>query len=345
MLALSFGGKADLKLRQVPKPVVSSGDILVEVQAAAVCASDLRIFRGEKKARTDIVLGHEVSGTIAEMGSKVRGFEVGDRVAIYPVRSCGGCLYCQLGSRNMCPSRETLGQEFNGGFAEYVLIPEDMVMMGNVVKVPPGLTMEEAALAEPLSCSINGIEVLQIKVGEEVLIIGAGPMGLMLMFVAKASGAGKVIQSEIDEKRLNIAKMMGADAIIHSGREDLVERVKEETDGLGVDAVVVTIGLTSVIEESIKTARKKGRINLFAGSPPDSVVQIDPNSIHYRMITLTASQNAILPQFKRGLALMASGRVDLKPLITHKFPLRDARSAFEKRVSHEALKPEIIPQL
>ena len=342
MMANIYYGPRDLRFERVPVPQVNSGDILIKVKFSSVCASDVRVFKGEKKAEPGTILGHELAGEISAVGDGVKEFSVGDRVTVYPVVFCGSCFYCQIGHQNMCANRKTFGYDYNGAFAEYVLVPSKLVRFGNVVKVPDELPLEEAALTEPLGCSINGVNVLNLKIGESLLIIGAGPMGLMLLTVAKCSGASKIIVSEIHEGRRKLAKELGANVVVNPVEENLVDRVLAETDGLGVDAAILSIGSPKAAAEALKAVRKEGRLNFFAGFPVGSQLTIDPNIIHYKMLHVTASQNAPLTVFKKALRMMAERRINLKPLITDKFPLRDVKSAIEKRIRLEGLKPLIM---
>jgi len=342
MMANIYYGPRDLRFERVPVPQVNSGDILIKVKFSSVCASDVRVFKGEKKAESGTILGHELAGEISAVGDGVKEFSVGDRVTVYPVVFCGSCFYCQIGHQNMCANRKTFGYDYNGAFAEYVLVPSRLVRFGNVVKVPDELSLEEAALTEPLGCSINGVNVLNLKIGESLLIIGAGPMGLMLLTVAKCSGAGKIIVSEIHEGRRKLAKELGANIVVNPVEENLVDRVLAETDGLGVDAAILSIGSPKAAAEALKAVRKEGRLNFFAGFPVGSQLTIDPNIIHYKMLHVTASQNAPLTVFKKALRMMAERRINLKPLITDKFPLRDVKSSIEKRIRLEGLKPLIM---
>jgi len=345
MLANVYHAPRDLRLEKIPVPEAGPGDLLVRVGAAAVCASDVRVFKGEKKAKAGTILGHEFAGEVAEKGRDVEEFTVGDRVTVYPVIFCGSCFYCQMGQPNICVKRKTLGYDYNGAFAEYILIPNQLVKMGNVVKIPDKVSSEEAALTEPLGCSINGIRVLNLQPGENLLIVGSGPMGLMLLAVARSSGASTVMVSEISEERRNFAKKMGADVVVNPKEEDVVKRALEETEGLGVDAAVVSVGMPSAAKDALQAVRKGGRVNFFAGFPIGSEMSLDPNLIHYRMLHVTASQNAPLSIFKTALLMMSKGKVDLKPLITSRFPLKDVKLAIEKRTLQEGLKTEIIPSL
>ncbi len=342
MMANVYYGPRDLRFERVPIPKVNPGDLLIKVEFSSICASDVRVFKGEKKADPGTILGHEFMGEISEVGEGVEGFFVGERATVYPVVSCGSCFYCQKGHQNMCVNRKTFGYDYNGAFAEYVLVPSRLVNFGSVVKIPDGFPMEEAALTEPLGCSINGVSILNLEIGESLLIIGAGPMGLMLLMVAKCLGAGKIIVSEINEGRRRLATEVGADIVVNPMEENLVERVLSETDRLGVDAAILSIGAPNAAKQALKALRKEGRINFFAGFPMGTELTVDPNIIHYRMLHVTASQNAPLAVFKRALKMMAERKIDLKPLITDKFPLKDVNFAIERRIRLEGLKPIIL---
>ncbi|MEM3693318.1 MAG: alcohol dehydrogenase catalytic domain-containing protein [Candidatus Bathyarchaeia archaeon] len=344
MQALVFHGPGNLKLDDVEKPKAKAGEIIIEVKAAGVCASDLRVFKGERSAKEGIILGHEVVGTIAEVGLGADGFHDGERVTLYPVVSCGLCFFCREGYPSICPDKRLFGFEYDGAFADYMRIPREVVGRGNVLKVPETISNEEAALTEPLACSINGIETLRLQVGETLLIVGAGPMGLLAMKVAKASGAGRIIVSELRKDRLEAARAMGADAVVNPKDEDLASRVKGETDGLGADAALVSIGSPAAALDALRAVRKGGRINFFAGFPPATVIALDPNLIHYGLVTITASQNSTLTQFKRALTIMETHRVELKDIVTHRYLLKDALKAFEGRLSLEGLKYELFPR-
>jgi L-iditol 2-dehydrogenase len=345
MQALVFHGPGSLRLDEVDKPQAGPGELIIEVKAAGICASDLRVFKGERSAKEGVILGHEVAGSIEEVGLGVHGFQEGERVTVYPVISCGLCFFCREGYPSICPYKKLFGFEYDGAFAEYMKVPSEVVAKGSVVKVPEAVSDEEAALTEPLACTINGIEALKLRVGETLLIIGAGPMGLMAMKVARASGAGRIIMSELRKDRIEDARAMGADLIVNPKDEDVASIVKKETDGIGADAALVSIGSPPAALDALRAVRKGGRINFFAGFPPATVIALDPNIIHYGLVTITASQNSTLTQFKRALTLMETHRVELKDLITHRFPLKDAPKAFEGRLSLEGLKYELFPRI
>jgi len=343
MKALIFYGPGDFRVDEVPTPRPKGDEVLVRVKAASICASDLRIFRGEKAARPGIILGHEFSGDIAEVGADVRDLNVGDRVTVYPIIACGKCRFCIIGRRNRCVERKTIGVDVNGGFAEYVLIPGQAVRLGHVVKLPDNVSYEEASLTEPLATVVNSVETLGISYGDNVLVIGAGPMGLMHVMLARLRGAGKVIVSDFVDERLEIAKRLGADVIVNPRRDDVSAVVKSVTNGLGVDKAVVTVGSPEAVKQALLSIRVEGVINLFAGGGKDFRLDLDLNTIHYREVVLTGTQNATLDQYERALQLIASGKVPLRDIVTHRFPLVDAPKAFALREGFKALKIVLLP--
>ena len=344
MYAAVFHGPLNLGVENVKAPDIGEGDVLIDVEATGICGSDIRVYKGEKAARRGNILGHEVAGTVKTTRSRAAGVEVGDRVAIYPVIFCGRCHYCLNGHPNMCEHRETLGYQIDGGMAELMLVPAVMASRGNVLKIPEGVPFEQAAITEPLACTVNSIDLCKVKTGSSLLIIGAGPMGLMNLLVAKAAGASKVIVSEVNPERLRKARELGADITVDPSKERLLDVVKAETNGLGVDAAVPSVGLPEVIEAALPAVKKQGIINIFAGSAPDARITFNPNIIHYNELTLTANQNAPPSCFVRALELMHSKQVDVGKLITHRFSLKEVPEAFKSRIEKVGLKPVVLPK-
>ncbi|MBI4301136.1 MAG: alcohol dehydrogenase catalytic domain-containing protein [Chloroflexi bacterium] len=341
MKAWVFHGPRQMSLEDRPVPQVGPGDILIQVKATAICASDIRVYKGEKDARAGVILGHEVAGGVVDMGAEVEGFALGDDVTLYPILACGKCLFCQQGHRNRCSERTTLGYEHDGGLAEYLLIPEALVRQGHVMKVPAGLSLPVAALTEPLACCLNSLETCKVKLGQSLLIVGGGPMGLMHLLLAQALGCSLVIVSEPLEARRRIAREWGA-ITLDPRSQDIRKEVIGLTRGMGVGAVVVTVGEPGIVLESLEVVSKNGCVSLFAGFPPGSSVTLDPNLIHYNVLILTASQNATPDQFRRALSL-APNLPSLEKLITHCLPLGETLSAFEARMSQVGLKWVITP--
>ncbi len=329
-----------IEFKQVEKPSVSSGEILVRVKASALCGTDIRILQGKKTKgiRLPSIIGHEFSGLIAETGAGVRGFVKGDRVCVDPVLPCGMCRYCQDGMENVCSSRTALGYEYDGCFAEYVLIPAAFVERGNVQKLPDSVSWIGGALAEPLGCVINGQKKLNVRPADTVVVIGAGPIGLMHCMLAKASGAGKVIVSEPSDSRRGAAEEFGADLVINPLSCSLPEIIASETGGLGADVVVLAIGNPGIVNDALLSARKGGRVSLFAGFSKDDRPEVDVNLIHYNELIVTGSSSLRRKDLQTALTLIGKGSINVEKLATARLHLEDIEEAFRIAAEGSALK-------
>lgn len=322
---------------KIPKP--GRDEILVRVKAIGVCPSDVRYYTGEGIHRevpygddSYGLLGHEWSGEVVEVGPGVEGVNVGDYVAPDHQVTCNNCRYCRMGLTNLCINKRF----YVRGFAEYAL-----AYAPNAYKFPKHIKFEEACFAEPLSCVINSIRIADIKPGDVVLIVGAGPMGLLHTQLAKMSGA-TVIVSEILEHRINIAKQLGADVAV-SNEADLSREVKELTEGIGVDKIIVTIGNRAAIEQHIKFVRKKGIIVLFGGTVPPTNISLDPNFIHYGEVILTGASDHIGEDYRVAMRLITERKISLEPLISHTFKLDELVEAFEAARGRKGLKVLVYP--
>jgi L-iditol 2-dehydrogenase len=322
----------------MPEP--GRGEILIRVGATGICYSDLRCYKGEKYMKPGVIPGHEVAGVIAGLGDGVEGYAVGEHVALCPILACGVCEFCRLGKRNRCPSRITLGYEENGGLGEYVVAPAPIVNLGHVFKLPAGMSLPQASLLEPTSCVLNSLELLGVGAGTTMLLIGGGPMGLLHLVLAKHLGA-MVITSEPDEERRAWARKLGAFETIDPTSKSTADAVKEITDGQGADVAVVTAGVVEAAASAFNAVKRQGTIGLFAGFPPNSVQQLDPNIIHYNEIVLTGSQNATIDQYRRMLELLPH-MDDLRQIVTHSFGIEEAPKAYESRLDREGLKSEVV---
>ncbi len=322
MKAAVFYGKDNIKVEERPKPKNEERDVLIKVAAAGICGTDIHIYKGEWKVPTPLILGHEFSGTIEEIGERVTKVQTGDRVVAEPNIICGECKYCLTGERNyFCEKLEAIGVTRDGAFAEYVSVPEK-----NVYVVPDNISLNEAALIEPLACCIRGIDNVQIKTGDTVAIVGAGPIGLILLQLAKISGASLVIQIDMVENRLELAKKIGADYTINIKEQDSVDAVMAITDGYGVDVSIEAVGNPQAIEQAFKLVRRGGRLNIFGVSPQDAVWNLKPFELYDKELTITSSYRSPFT-FERAIRLVASERIKLKPLITHQYNLNEIKTA------------------
>ncbi|UEX77961.1 zinc-dependent dehydrogenase [Spiribacter halobius] len=324
-------------------PTAGAGELLLRVRAATICGTDLRIFHGRKTkgVRTPSIIGHEFAGEIIDVGSGVSGFELGDGVAMDPVIPCLRCDYCKQGRENLCANRTAMGYEYDGAFAEYMRIPATGVAAGNVYKLAPGTSWEQAALAEPLACCLNGQENAEVGIGDSVVVMGAGPIGLMHLQLARVAGARQVIVSEPNARRRELARSLGAEVVIDPGSEDLVEAVRAHCDGLGADVAIVAIGLPVLVNQAFEVVRKQGRVNLFAGFTKGETAAIDPNLIHYNELHVTGASALTRRQYERSLRLIEAGVIAAGELVTHRLALQDIGEAFALAESGDGVKVAI----
>ncbi|MBC7343614.1 MAG: alcohol dehydrogenase catalytic domain-containing protein [Clostridia bacterium] len=345
MRALVFRGPNQLEINEVPVPKVGPGEILLKVAACLICGTDIRIYRGKKTkgVRVPSILGHEFSGTIAQVGAGVEKFKVGDRVSVAPVIPCHTCYYCQHGRENVCANRTAMGYEYDGAFAEYVRIPRAAVEGGNVFLVPDSVSLEAAALAEPLACCLNGQRQSQVKLGDVVVILGAGPIGLMHLELARAAGASQVIVSEPHPQRRAMALQLGASQVVDPGAEDVGEAVRVATGGLGADAVILAIGIPALAQQALTLVKKGGTVNFFAGFSVGEAAPLDVNRIHYQEITVTGTSAARREDYGLALSLIAQGVVNAESIITHRFGLSQALEGFAAAEQGLGIKVAILP--
>lgn len=333
----------DVLFDEVADPVPERGDLVLKVRAATICGTDIRIVTGRKTmgVRYPSVLGHEFSGEIVDNGGSSR-FCVGDAVCVDPAIACGRCAYCRRGLENVCENLTAIGYEVDGAFAEYIRIPGRALETGNVFAMPEGVSFEEAALAEPLACVINGQEKVGVERGDVVAILGSGPIGLLHVKVARLSGARRIIVSEPNAARREAALKAGADVVVDPANEDLKAIVKRESGGIGADVVIVAIGVASLADDALHLARLRGRVSLFAGFNKGEMAPLDVNAVHYNELIVTGSFGLTRLQFEKSLQLIASGQLDTKPFLTHRFALAGIREALETAARGDAIKVAIV---
>ncbi len=318
------------------------GEALVKVKAATTCGTDVKIFqRGYVSGviQYPTVFGHEWAGDVAEVGEGVSWLRKGMRVRGGNSAPCLRCKMCVKGNYNLCENMMWLW----GAYAEYIKVPARMVTI-NMQEIPSHLSYEEAAIAEPLACVLHGIEEAQVKLGDTVAIIGAGPIGLLHLLTAKKMGAEKVIVSDLVHKRLQIAQQLGAEETIDAKQEEPVEKVKQFTGGYGADVVIEAIGLPATWEQALRMVRKGGTVLEFGGCPPGTEIKVRTELLHYGEVTLLGTFHATPAHFKKALSLIASGTIKVKPLITRKMRLDEIKNAFKiLTTSKSDLKIAVLP--
>jgi len=344
MKAAVYLDKDKMEVREVPAPKVEAGGVLVKVMACAVCGSDVRIFHhGNSRVKPPQILGHEAAGEVVAIGEGVTKFKTGDRVAIGADVPCGECSFCEAGIGNNCQINYAMGYQFAGSFAEYVFLNKTVVNYGPVHKVPDSMGWDEAALAEPLACVLNAVELTGIRLGDVVVIIGAGPIGCMIIPVAYMSGASKVIVVQRSRPRLEAARQFNADAYICSNEEDSIKRVLEETGGLGADVIFTANPSPSSHAEALKMAKNRARINLFGGLPAGSTVTLDTNIIHYKELIVCGAHGSLPRHHQDAINLITAKRPDIRPFISHHFGLDKIMEAFETAEGHKGMRVVVHP--
>jgi len=328
-------------------PEINENELLIKVKACNICGTDIKILKyGYHKIKEGEhrILGHEVVGEVIKKGGNVSIFNLGDRVAVAPNIGCGHCYLCAAGYNNLCNNVKVFGISIDGGFAEYMKIPCKAIVSGNLIKIPENLSFFEASISEPFSCVYNAYESLKTSPSDNVLIIGAGAMGLLHLILSKIAGAKKVIVSDINDDRLKLAKKYGADIILNPSKVNLKEKVFSNTKGKGTDVIITACSIPSIQEEALDLAAKLGRINFFGGLPEgkDSIM-FKSNIVHYRQLKITATTGSTISQFIKSMEILENKKFDIRGLITHTFGLEEIEEAFGKAISGEGLKISIVP--
>lgn len=330
MKAALLYGVRDLRIETVDKPTVGVGEVLVRVKAATTCGTDLKIFqRGyvEGVIALPTVFGHEWAGEVVEVSEELSWPKKGMRVRAGNSAPCLRCRMCQKGDYNLCEDMMWLW----GAYAEYIKVPSRMVTV-NMQEIPSHLTFEEAAITEPLACVLHGVEKANVKFGDTVAIIGAGPIGLLHLLVAKRMGTEKVVVSDLVEERLQVAQKLGAE-IINAKQDDPIKKTKEFTEGYGADVVIEAIGLPATWEQALKMVRKGGTVLEFGGCPPGTEIKVETELLHYGQVTVLGTFHATPLHFRKALNLISSRTIDVRPLITQKMSIEKIKDAFETLIT------------
>lgn len=345
MRAVILSGPNEFAPGELERPSIGDNDILLEMKKAAICGTDIRILEGTKRkgVRYPSVIGHEMCGIICEVGQNVKGYKVGEKVAIANVIPCHSCHSCLTGRENACMNRKAIGYEFNGGFEEYVLIPEICIQSGNVIKLPEQVSFAEGALIEPLSCCIRGLKNAGTGFNDTVLVVGAGPIGLMHLQLSKIVGAKDVIVSEPIRSRREKAEKLGADCVVDPTKENLEQIIMERTKGLGVDVIIMAIGVPAIINSTLKLCRKGGTVNLFAGFAGTGEAMIEVNTIHYNEINVNGSTAYKREDYLEAADMVINQKVNLEEIVTHTFKIEEFQKAYEICKGGEGLKVLIEP--
>ena len=333
MHAVILRGPEQVTYEEVPVPDAGPGDVLIRIESALTCGTDLKVFmRGghPRMIKTPAIFGHEMAGTVEKAGAAVEGFKVGDRVMPANSAPCGRCRYCKKKMLNLCEDMLYI----NGAFAEYALIPQRIVEK-NLHRIPKDLSFREAAMAEPLACAMHGADAADIYSGDTVLVCGAGPLGLMFVAVLAAAGA-RVICAEPVEERREAARQLGADQTVSSlDGADL--------PGSGVDAAIDATGVPGVWEQCVSSLEKGGTAVLFGGAKPGTTVTFDTKKLHYDQITVKGVYHHTPEYMARAVVFLRENRDMADVIITATVPLSETESALRMMAERKALKVEIKP--
>jgi len=332
-----------LTVEEVDVPQLRHNEILLKVAYCGICGTDPYIYTGRFPIPSlPLIPGHEFSGKVVEVGENVASVKKGDRVTADINMSCGNCYFCRKGQKLFCPEIKQIGVHVSGAFADYVKAPETQVY-----KLPDNISYEQGALVEPLACAVHGVERTEIQIGSSVAIIGAGPMGLLLLQLAKLQGAYPVIVSELVDYRMDVAKMLGADIVIDANQKDSVQEVKRLTDGRGADYVIEAVGSIPTYMQAFRMMRRGGHLTTFGAPPADADIAIRPFDIYSQELTITGSYAGTYHTWLESIALLSSGKIRADLLITHRFPLKQILEGYHMILEKKdgAIKVLISPEL
>jgi L-iditol 2-dehydrogenase len=332
MRALRFHGVKDLRLDELPMPEPQAGEVRIRPEAVGICGTDAHILLGEFPAATPVVLGHEVAGTVDAVGAGVKGIREGDLVTVQPNTYCTVCRYCRGGREHLCTKLRAYGVHMNGGFAQAMVAHAQ-----TVYRLPFGVSADIGCLTEPLACCVHGVDRLAIQNGSTVLVLGAGAIGLMLMRLARLSGAGYLAVAEPNKARRATALSMGADAVF----EPKFEHLMDHTEGQGFDFVIDAVGASATFEQAVAVAARGGRILVFGVAPMHAAATVRPFDIYARELTILGT---FINPYSHERAVQLLPQMGLEQLKLTTFPLGQFAQAFEGQLARSSTKIILLPQ-
>ncbi|MEV4178431.1 zinc-dependent dehydrogenase [Nonomuraea sp. NPDC049709] len=334
MKVARFHAPGDIRIEDAPEPVAGPGELKIRVRNCSTCGTDAKIFKfGHHHIVPPRVMGHEIAGEVVDTGARVQV------IAAIP---CGACAECRRGRQTVCPNQESMGYHYDGGFAEYMVVPAKVLAVDGVNAIPDGVGFAEASVAEPLACVLNGQTLARVGPGDDVVVMGAGPIGCLHVRLARARGAARVFLVDVNAQRLAMAaELVNPDAAIDS---DPVEQVLKLTGGRGADVVITAAASGAAQEQAVRMAARQGRISFFGGLPKDDpVIALDSNLVHYRELTVVGANGSSPAHNAQALRLVAEGAVVVSDLITHRLPLPRALDGIDLVSRGTAIKVTIEP--
>jgi L-iditol 2-dehydrogenase len=331
MLAAMLKSPGNLTIENVEVPVPGPGEVLLKVDACALCGTDKRVLAGEKPVSVPII-GHEIAGTVSAVGPGVASsIKVGQRYAVQTVIGCGDCPMCAISRENLCEKGFTaIGYAYNGGFSEFMVMPKVAVDQGCLIALPADMDAETGTLLEPLSCGINGLRFIPLENMRHVVVIGAGVIGVLNGLIARARGAKRVSIFNRSQEKLDVIKKLGLpfDDLVNMSVTDPEAWIKENTQGRGVNCVIVSASVKSLGSRGMKWLARDGHLSLFAGMPKsDATEPLDLNLIHYQELHIHGANSSVQRDYMEAMQFLHSGKINGKSLITHRFPLKEFAQA------------------
>jgi L-iditol 2-dehydrogenase len=346
MRAARFHSPGDIRLEDVAEPAAGPGDVVIRVRNCSTCGTDVKIRRhGHHHIVPPRTMGHEIAGEVTEVGDGVSGWSPGDRVQVIAAVPCGTCPDCRAGRFTVCPNQTSMGYHYDGAFAAYCRVPPQVMAVDGLHRIPDGVSFAEASVAEPLACVINGQELARVGKGDDVVVLGAGPIGCLHVRMARASGAARVVLVDLNRERLERAAALAVpDATVCSAEHDPLDTVLALTDGRGVDVAITATAAGAAQEQALQMLARRGRLSLFGGLPKDKpTITLDSNLVHYRELTLVGANGSSPDHNARALDHIATGLVPVADLITHQLPLDAVLDGLDIVARGEGIKVTIEP--
>jgi len=346
MKALRFYAPEDVRLEEVPEPSCGPDEVKLRVRNCSTCGTDVKIFHnGHQNLSPPRIIGHEIAGEVVEVGANVTGWEAGDRAQVIAAVPCGECYECRKGWMAVCQNQTSVGYQYDGGFAEYLVVPREVLKVDGLNRIPDNIGYDEASVAEPFACAINAQELIRVGAGDTVVVFGAGPIGCLHIRLARSSGADRIFLIDVNADRLAMsADAVKPDEVIDGSQVDVVETVMELTGGRGADVVITATAANVAQEQAIRMAARRGRISFFGGLPKTNpFISCDSNLVHYRELMIMGANGSAPSHNKKALELISTGQVPVKDLITARVPLENALDAFGIVQRGEAIKVTVEP--
>lgn len=338
MRALVFDGPGEMPLREHPDPSPGPAEVLVAVRAAGICGSDVHGYLGATgRRRVGVVMGHEASGDVVEVGPGVTSFRAGDRVILRSILACGCCERCRRGQPNLCLDRKGMGMHFDGAYAERIVVAESLLL-----PMPDTLSYEEGALVEPLAVAMHAVNITPFALMDFVVVIGAGAIGLLTLLAARQRGAGSIVITDRSAHRLAVARSLGADLTIDVTTQDPAELILAATDGRGADAVLEAVGIGATAAQSLQVVRSGGHVTWIGNSAP--TVELGMQELVTREMTLRGSYG-FREEFEQAADAIAAGTIDVRRIIERLAPLEEGPELFRELGAGEldAVKVVLMP--